>query len=261
MILFFVAAGLAGCSSGIDKRYGSIHIPPAKRSSTGSPPTYSGAPKGTQKPYRIDGVEYTPLAYAGGFIQTGIASWYGRKFHGRKTANGEIYNMYDMTAAHKTLPINTWVSVHNLENDKKIVVRINDRGPFVTGRIIDLSYTGANRIGIAKKGIAKVRITALGEAVSYSRETKDPVSFKSVNYWNGNFTVQVGAFKVKENALQYKSELSKQYKNVHIVSFTDDRGTFYRVRLGRFTNVKDAERYSEKIVDQGYFSSAFAVAE
>lgn len=168
--------------------------------------------------------------------------------------------MYDMTAAHKTLPMNTWVSVHNLENDKKIVVRINDRGPFVYGRIIDLSYTGAKRLGLVGPGTARVRITALGEAVSYSKKTKAPVSFQAVDYWKGNFTIQVGAFKVKENAVKYRLKLSQRYENAHIVKYTDYRGIFYRVRIGKFSNLKDAERFSDKLGAQG-IGSAFIVAE
>lgn len=168
--------------------------------------------------------------------------------------------MYAMTAAHKTLPMNTWVSVHNLKNNRKIVVRINDRGPFVTGRIIDLTYTGATRIGILKAGTGNVRVTALGQATSFSKKTKNPITFKPVDYWKGNFTVQIGAFKIKENAQEYRDKLSKRYQNAHITAFTDTRGTFYRVRIGVFTNLQDAIRYSEKLTTQG-FGSAFAVAE
>jgi rare lipoprotein A len=214
----------------------------------------------TQKPYEIGGVRYEPLDSAHGFVQAGIASWYGKQFHGRKTSNGEVYNMYEMTAAHKTLPMNTWVRVHNLENDRRIVVRINDRGPFVRGRIIDLSYTGANRIGIVEKGTAKVKITALGEATAYAGKSRNPVTFKPVDYWTGNFTTQVGAFQVKANAENYRLKLSKTYPNAHIVVYTDGRGTFYRVRIGRFTNLEDAERFVEKIAENG-IDNAFAVAE
>jgi rare lipoprotein A len=264
-ILILLILSVFGCSSSLDRQYGSSHTPPLKSpayktSSSSPPPSSLGKKTGTQKPYSIKGIKYTPIASAGGFSQKGIASWYGRKFHGRKTSNGEIYNMYAMTAAHKTLPINTWVSVHNLENNRKIVVRINDRGPFIRGRIIDLSYTGAKRIGIVGAGTAKVRITALGQATSYSKKTKDPVAFKPVNYWKGNLTVQVGAFKVKANALRYKNKLSQSYQNAHVVVYKDYRGVFYRVRIGKFTNVNDAARFTQKIIDQG-FHSAFAVAE
>ena len=253
ILLFFF---FFSCSSGLDATYGNAHIPPP--ASKGSSTTGKNAPA-TQKPYRIKGVKYSPIASAQGFVQKGKASWYGKKFHGRKTSNGEVYNMYAMTAAHKTLPMNTWVSVHNLENNKKIVVRVNDRGPFIYGRIIDLSYTGASRLGIVGPGTAKVRITALGQAVSYSKKTKAPVKFQAMDYWKGDFTVQVGAFKVKSNAQNYRTKLSKSYKNVHIAQYTDHRGVFYRVRVGRFTNLKDAMRFTEKMILNG-FDNAFAIA-
>jgi len=256
-VLFFF-----GCSTTLDRTYDPAHIPPKKPTPyKKSPSSTTGQKKpATQKPYRINGIKYTPIADANGFIQTGKASWYGRKFHGRKTSNGETYNMYAMTAAHKTLPMNTWVSVHNLENNNKVVLRVNDRGPFVYGRVIDLSYTGAKRLGVVGPGTANVRVTALGRATSFSKKTKDPIAFKPVDYWKGNFTVQVGAFQVKTNAENYRYKLSKKYQNAHITNYSDDRGIFYRVRIGRFTNLKDAIKFSEKIVKQGK-TSAFAVAE
>lgn len=249
-LLMVLTLSVIGCSKSIES---TPHAPPP-RSDTGKMPA-------TQRPYTVLGKQYTPIATAHGFVQTGIASWYGKKFHGRKTANGEIYDMYAMTAAHKTLPMNTWVEVHNLGTGQKIRVRINDRGPFVTGRIIDLSYTGAKRINMLGPGTARVRVTALGAATAYSRTTHDPVSFKQLDYWKGNFTVQVGAFQVKSNAQGFKEKLSKSYLNAHIVTHKDYRGTFYRVRIGRFSNLKDAERFSVTLkVDDG-FDQAFAVAE
>ncbi|MBC8440545.1 MAG: septal ring lytic transglycosylase RlpA family protein [Deltaproteobacteria bacterium] len=257
LILFSLA--FFGCSIPFAP-HDSDHIPPIESSSDKTSSSPGQKKPATQRPYKIYGIQYTPIASAEGFVQTGFASWYGKKFHGRKTSNGETYNMYAMTAAHKTLPMNTWVSVDNLKNNRKIVVRINDRGPFVPGRIIDLSYTGASRIGILGSGTEKVKVTALGMATSYSKETKDPIAFKPIDYWTGNFTVQVGAFQVNANALAYRDKLSKHYQNAHVTPFTDDRGTFYRVRIGQFTNLKDAIRFSEKIIAQG-FGSAFAVAE
>ncbi|HKK00021.1 MAG TPA: septal ring lytic transglycosylase RlpA family protein [Desulfotignum sp.] len=244
----------AGCSKSLDSRpYDRGHTPPSQKQ--------PGKVPATQRPYSVFGRQYTPIATAHGFVQTGLASWYGKKFHGRKTANGEIYDMYAMTAAHKTLPMNTWVEVHNIDTNQKIRVRINDRGPFVTGRVIDLSYTGAKRINMLGPGTARVRVTALGAATAYSRTTHAPVSFKQLDYWKGNFTVQVGAFQVKSNALRFKEKLSKSYLNAHIVVHKDYRGTFYRVRIGRFSNLKDAERFSVALeVDDG-FDQAFAVAE
>jgi rare lipoprotein A len=201
------------------------------------------------------------MASANGYVEKGRASWYGRKFHGRKTSNGETYNMYAMTAAHKTLPMNTWVMVENLDNGKKVKVRINDRGPFVAGRIIDLSYTAAQRLGIVGPGTARVRVTALGKATAYSKKDHTPVDFKPVDYWKGNFTVQVGAFKVRTNADRYRIKLSKDYLNAHIVPYADDRGQFYRVRIGKFTNLNDAVTFSQKLMAQEGFQHAFAVAE
>lgn len=110
------------------------------------------------KPYTVAGTTYYPLESAKGFTETGVASWYGGKFHGRKTASGERYNQNKMTAAHKTLPFGTKVYVKNLENGKSAVVRINDRGPFKKGRVIDLSKAAAKQLDITKTGTAKVRI-------------------------------------------------------------------------------------------------------
>ena len=137
------------------------------KKATNNPAPYSApALKGKRKvgnPYKIDGITYYPINSSAGFRQKGIASWYGRDFHGKKTANGERYNMHAYTAAHKELPLPTWVRVTNLENGKSVVVRVNDRGPFVRGRIIDMSYTGARMLGMVDSGIAPVLVEALPE--------------------------------------------------------------------------------------------------
>ncbi|HKL83216.1 MAG TPA: septal ring lytic transglycosylase RlpA family protein, partial [Desulfobacter sp.] len=207
-----LAIAVAGCGAGTYDSH-----------SKSADKQYSG-PEATQRPYRIAGKRYYPMTSASGYVEKGHASWYGRKFHGRKTSNGETYNMYAMTAAHKTLPMNTWVKVENLNNGRNITVRINDRGPFVAGRIIDLSYNAARRIGIVGPGTGRVKVTALGKATAYSKKEHTPVNFTPVNYWKGNFTVQVGAFKVKTNADQYRIKLSKNYLNAHIVPYADHRG-------------------------------------
>ena len=116
---------------------------------------------GGGRPYTIRGVTYYPLVSARGFRETGIASWYGPGFHGKRTANGERYNMYAMTAAHKLLPMNTTVRVTNLRTGRSIHVRINDRGPFIPGRVIDLSKTAAARLGILAAGTGRVRVEAI----------------------------------------------------------------------------------------------------
>ena len=215
------------------------------------------------KPYKVNGRHYRPLISAGDFSQKGLASWYGRDFHGKKTANGETYNMYAMTAAHKTLPLGTWVRVYNLRNGKQAVVRINDRGPFVRNRIIDLSYKAAKKLGVVGPGTAPVKIVALGKSSNGSGSSaaaSAPVKYIPVNYWKGNFTVQVGAFMDKNNAAKFKHKLAARYKHAHITRFSDFRGVFFRVRVGRYSNLDAAVKFSRELISAGA-KQAFVVAE
>ena len=123
-----------------------------KKSNVAQPPETGKYLKSSQRPYTVLGRRYEPLQTHEGFFQTGVASWYGKDFHGKKTSNGEIYNMNAMTAAHKTLPLGVYVKVHNRDNGRDAIVRVNDRGPFVKGRIIDLSYAAAKKLGIDVAG-------------------------------------------------------------------------------------------------------------
>lgn len=189
---------------------------------------------GTQKPYKIAGRWYTPRESAYRFEESGIASWYGRPFHGRKTANGETYNMYGMTAAHKTLPMGTYVRVENEESGKSAIVRINDRGPFVSGRIIDLSYKAAGMLGVRANGTAEVTIAALG-SVSGDRLVKK-------DYSKGDFVLQVGSFKLKVNAIRLKKNLKSYYKKVYISRFYLDGSAYYRVRVGNYKSLAAVKR-------------------
>ena len=119
---------------------------------------------GNKNPYTVNGVTYRLMSSGKGYREEGMASWYGNKFHGRKTSNGEVYSMYGMTAAHKTLPIPAYVRVTNLANGRQIIVRVNDRGPFHSERIIDLSYAGAKKLGYVNKGTARVKVEAIDPA-------------------------------------------------------------------------------------------------
>ncbi len=152
--VFFFCISLSAC--------GSFHIPlnPMNLLNLFDGTSQSGGVRGS-KSYTIKGISYYPLISAEGFREEGIASWYGKPFHGRTTANGEKYNMYAMTAAHKTLPFNTTLRVTNIYTGRSIHVRINDRGPFIRGRVIDLSYTAASQLGIVKAGTARVRIQVI----------------------------------------------------------------------------------------------------
>lgn len=212
----------------------------------------------TQQPYTINGNTYYPLPSEKGFVQEGIASWYGDDFHGKLTACGELYDMYAETAAHKTLPMHTYVRVTNLRNDRQIVVRINDRGPFVQGRIIDLSHAGAEKIGILNSGTAPVRVEALGRKI-VSADKK--VTYVPLNYTQGDFTIQVGAFLEKANAERLVKNLTdNDYENAHWVTYDSPRGLFYRVRVGKYNSLEQARAARQKIEDKGA-SGAFIVAE
>jgi rare lipoprotein A len=130
----------------------------------GSGCAFSTGPKKSGKSYVINGKRYYILASADGYKEKGLASWYGKPFHGRKTASGEVYNMYEFSAAHKTLPLQTWVEVRNLKTKQTMYLRINDRGPFIDGRVIDLSQAAAIELGVYKPGVVPVLVTAVPKA-------------------------------------------------------------------------------------------------
>ncbi|AFI03374.1 septal ring lytic transglycosylase RlpA family protein [Helicobacter cetorum] len=187
----------------------------------------SAIQRATMRPYQVGGKWYYPTKVDLGENFDGIASWYGPNFHAKKTSNGEIYNMYAHTAAHKTLPMNTIVKVINKENNLSTIVRINDRGPFVNNRIIDLSNAAARDIDMVKKGTANVRLIILGfggiiskqyeqtfnanSSKTLHKEFKVGESQKSVS--GGRFSLQMGAFRRKEGALELAEKLKTEYKN------------------------------------------------
>lgn len=172
--------------------------------------------------------------------QIGMASWYGDKEHGGKTASGERFSMDDYTAAHKELPIGTMVRVTNLENGRDVIVRINDRGPFKRGRIIDLSYAPAKDIGMVGKGTAKVKV----EVLSSPRKTD--------NYFKAQYTVQVGSFSDMEKASLFKKTIGRKHDNVRIETADFGDYTFYRVRVGQFSEKSKAEKLAKSLRRSGY---------
>ncbi len=219
-------------------------------------PAETGKRRGTQKAYTIGGKTYYPIPSAHGFRQTGYASWYGPGFHGRQTANGERYNMHSMTAAHRILPMNTWVKVKNLDNGREVVVRINDRGPFVKNRIIDLSYAAAKKLGIVGPGTARVELVALSQS---NRKGDRTSGLKPIpDLTRGDFYVQVGAFKSWYNANALKDKLSLLYKRVRVQKYETDRGTFYRVQVFAAHDYQSARRARARLERNG-FSQAFVV--
>lgn len=204
----------------------------------------------TQIPYVINNKRYFPIPSAHGYKEQGIASWYGSDFHGRRTSNGEIYDMHAMTAAHKTLPMNTMLMVTNLHNKRKIVVRVNDRGPFVRGRIIDLSYKGARQLGIVGNGTAKVEIVALAEGSIHKKGTPPVLIYDELGV--GEFYVQIGAFAKKINAIKLQKRFTDAGHTTVIQKYFGPESTLYRVQVYVGRNIKNAERAEKALLEHGY---------
>lgn len=205
----------------------------------------------TMRPYKINGKTYYPTQVRVGQKERGYASWYGPKFHGKSTSNGERYDMHALTAAHKTFPMNTMVKVTNLENKKSIIVRINDRGPFVSGRIIDLSKESAKRIDLLRKGTAKVEIEVVGFGKKVDKSSPQI-------YTGGLFMVQIGAFRKYSGAKIYKNSFDNfaNYKTT-IKEFELDGYPIFRVFLTGFRSENEARDFARS----GHFQGAFIARE
>jgi rare lipoprotein A len=211
----------------------------------------------TQRPYTINGKRYEPLSSHQGFEQEGIASSYGRDFHGRTTSSGEPFDMYAMTAAHTTLPLGVYVRVQHKRSGKEVVVRINDRGPFVGDRIIDLSESAAERLGMLQEGVAPVRVTALGyraDGQAGSSGYRQPASYDA-----GTFSLQVAAFTIRTNAIRYAGELKNRFGTVNVQEALVNGKTYYRVRLGRYSSLSSAQAGREQYGRSG-FAGCFVIA-
>lgn len=204
----------------------------------------------TQKPYVIKNKKYYPIPSSAGYVETGIASWYGPDFHGRPTSNGERYNMYEYTAAHKLLPMNTMLLVKNLENGREDVVRINDRGPFVRGRIIDLSYSTAKKLDILRKGTAKVTIIALAPGKNGKRNEG-----ARIEYRRGEFYVQIGSFTQKNNALRLQKRFTDAGHTAVIQKYLSPKAVYYRVQVYAGAFLHHARRAEKSLLKHGYQGS------
>lgn len=209
---------------------------------------YTGGPdmpRGS-KTYTVRGQTYRPYLTANGYREEGIASWYGPNFHGKKTSSGETYNMYDLTAAHKLLPLGTRLRVTHLRTGRSLIVRVNDRGPFVDDRIIDLSYNAARSLGVVGPGTARVRLEALG-SVAGSRQGD----------LSGNFYIQVGAFQQESSARAMVQALRN--RNLGGRTFFSDSLGLWRVQAGPFTSLTRAEDVADSL--SGLYPGAFVVAD
>jgi rare lipoprotein A len=226
----------AGCHRGHRPTAPSSQLPPAPSPTTPGPARPSPPS--------------TPSAPAVPIIQgeQGLASWYGHPYHGRPTTNGEIYNMYELTAAHRTLPFNTQVRVHDLDNGRDVTVRINDRGPFVEGRIIDLSYAGARAINMIGPGVARVQLEILGLPPPGSPGAEP-----------GVYAVQVGAFRNWGNAERLQARVSSSFNPVIIQSFDRGDGLYHRVRVGHEATEDGARQLALQLREAGLATETFVV--
>lgn len=249
-LFIFVSFLFVACSSKSTYNYGnfgtsvkkdrsSIHVPPQKIKNS------DAMHRATMRPYVVFGKKYYPTYAKVGDTQIGISSWYGPNFHAKPTSNGEIYNMYENTAAHKTLPMNTMLKVENLENGKSVIVRINDRGPFVGSRIIDLSNKAARTIDMVAKGTAKVKITVLGfhAKIANTKEEKEEVASVS------KYFLQVGAFSRYEGAKitqkKFEKILDSRY-DVIIKKGISNNKEINRVWIGGFRSEDEIADFKEK---------------
>ena len=186
-----------------------------------------------------------PVIPATGESEVGLASWYGHPYHGRASASGEIYDMEAMTAAHRTLSFGTWVRVVNMENNRTATVRITDRGPFIEGRIIDLSRKAAGEIGMLGSGTALVRL----EIIEGPEVARNPPQY----------SVQVGAFLVPENAQRLQEYLAEKFSDVFVDTKEMGDGLYYRVRVGRHSTMEAAQAVAARLQRQEEVTTAMVV--
>jgi rare lipoprotein A len=204
---------------------------------------------GNTSPYTVDGVEYQVLASSRGYRERGIASWYGRKFHGRNTANGEVFDAYAASAAHRSLPLPSYARVTNLGNYRSIIIRVNDRGPFHSDRLIDLSYGAAVSLGFSEQGTATVEVIAL--SVDGSEDLRaDP----ALATWKSDYRyLQVGSFGAADSARSLQRKLSGLTDAAVTVREIQLRGSaFYRVRIGPLADRAQLLALREELIELGY---------
>lgn len=281
IVVFSALAVVAGCShqprsapppAATEGVRPSVDTAPARSEPTRAAPGEPGVPeppsaRGNMAFYEVFGVRYHTLPTAKGYRERGVASWYGAKFHGLPTSSGEPYDMHAMTAAHKSLPLPTWVEVHNLRNDRRIIVRVNDRGPFVGNRIIDLSYAAAREIGMVDAGTALVEVRALHDPAEISAQaivyTADGERVTGAQLLAARpaqrrqagaspVTVATAAVPVTPPASSGAPRAADSARN-------DAVGRLY-VQVGAFSQRENAQRLSDQLAADG-FTNAFIVSD
>ena len=232
--------------------------PPANLDAVPEPtPRVEALNRFANRPYSVFGREYVPATSLRPYRERGLASWYGRKFHNQRTSTGEVYDMYAMTAAHPTLPLPSYARVTNLANGKSVVVRVNDRGPFHPGRIIDLSYAAAWRIGIAQKGSGEVEVESIlpsGAPVTAAAQPLPPVAVAPavaaaapVAQEAAGYVVQLGAFANNANAQAFVVYLANQTPALGVEAKVHEADGLFRVVVGPYPTREEAGRTSERL--------------
>jgi rare lipoprotein A len=233
------------------------------------------------KPYTVYGTTHTPVSETRGYRERGIASWYGKKFHGKRTSSGEPYDMYAMTAAHKTLPLPSYVRVRNLQNNRTVVVRVNDRGPFLHNRLIDLSYAAAAKLGILGNGTGTVEVEAVhpDDPATQVAQVKtfplqfitpavaaEPIPVSTAPAASPKLFLQVGAFTRWDNAVSLRSRLEGESLGIisiqppqEIEGVRKENTPLYRVRVGPLTSVEEGDRLTERLVQLGVTNARIVV--
>lgn len=260
-ILIFILLFITGCSSSRYSQYhdsaptGEIDL---RRINNAIPRAEPRSKYGNSPSYVVRGKRYYVMQDSRNFVERGVASWYGKKFHGHRTSSGETYDMYKMTAAHKKLPLPTYVEVRHLQNNKSIIVRVNDRGPFHDNRVIDLSYAAAKKLGITTTGTGVVEIRAI-DPYEYHRnkqmarnpapQTNSSTTASSNDY---RLFLQVGAFVSRTNAEQLRNRLLTELGAHPIKTGYSEEKNIYRVRIGPLTNVEQADQLATRIAKLGF---------
>jgi rare lipoprotein A len=250
---------ITACSTGrigrIEKQDGiSINLPPPADIEAIPDAVPRDEPRsryGNPESYEVFGKRYYTLPDHTGYSARGIASWYGSKFHGQRTSSGEAYDMYAMTAAHKTLPLPSYVRVTNLKNNRSVVVKVNDRGPFHDNRLIDLSYTAAWKLGITAEGTGLVEVMSIDPNAPTQSAQKKPIMFRKGNMLPEIF-LQVGAFGNSENAQRLKKRIEEQLRTQVLIEDSDNPvRPVYRVQIGPIASVELADHISQQLAKLG----------
>jgi len=255
LALFLVTVMLGGCSFGVP-------INDRGQQSTSGVPATTPSKRGNPSSYVVFGKRYYVLNSSAGFVQRGVASWYGTKFHGRSTSSGEIYNMHAMTAAHKTLPIPVYVHVRNLDNGRSTVVWVNDRGPFISGRIIDLSYAAAKKLGVDGPGTANVEISVLDEGEHKPTSVVRSIPLDTDLKEDFPLFIQMGSFSSQLNAnSMVQSLVAANETAVRISHLETDDGRFYRVRVGPLFDIDEANAILSRLRGKGFQTAHIVVQD